>query len=175
MTLPIISPMNAKRLLDRGAILVDIREAHEVARERVPGSHHAPLSRLSTVDAGDAPAVIFHCRSGARTAANARRLSGATDCSAFVLEGGLDAWKRAGLPVQAAPRRPINITNQAQITSAFLIVLGVVLGLLVAPAFLVLAGVVGAALLFGGVTGSCLMAELLKLMPWNRRGSDATA
>ena len=67
-----------------GAVLVDVREADEHARERIPGArHHA----LSTLDAGH-PArpgddvLIFHCRSGARTAANAPRLAAASDCDA---------------------------------------------------------------------------------------------
>ena len=44
MTLPTITPEQAKRLIEEGAILVDIREADEHARERIPGArHHAAL------------------------------------------------------------------------------------------------------------------------------------
>jgi hypothetical protein len=113
--------------------------------------------------------VIFHCRSGARTAANAQRLAAATDCQAYLLEGGIDAWKKAGLPVAIDRRQPIEIMRQVQITAGSLVVLGVVLGLLAAPAFLALSAFVGAGLVFAGVTGWCGMARLLALMPWNRR------
>jgi hypothetical protein len=34
MSLPIVSPIEAKRLIDRGAMLIDIRGADEHARER---------------------------------------------------------------------------------------------------------------------------------------------
>ena len=44
MSLPKISPAEARRLLDRGAILVDIREADERAREQIAGARHLPLS-----------------------------------------------------------------------------------------------------------------------------------
>jgi len=99
MPLPTIDIARARRLLDEGAVLIDIREADEYARERVPGARHNPLSRLGPVDAPGARAVIFHCRSGARTAAHAPRLATVAGCEAYILEGGIDAWKKAGLPV----------------------------------------------------------------------------
>ena len=75
MTLPTIDSQAAKRLIDEGAVLVDIREADEHRRERVPGARHHALSGLGMIDAGTAKAVVFHCRSGARTQANASRRS----------------------------------------------------------------------------------------------------
>lgn len=168
MSLPTIDVADARKLLDQGAILVDIREADEHARERVPGARHNPLSRLAAVEAPGGKAVIFHCRSGARTAANAVRLAGATSCEAYILEGGLDAWKKAGLPVAVDRHQPIEIMRQVQITAGSLVLLGVALGLWVAPAFFALSAFVGAGLAFAGITGWCGMARLLAVMPWNR-------
>ena len=169
MSLETIDPIAAKRLIEEGAILVDIREADEHAREHVPGARHQPLSRLGSVSAGQAKAVIFHCRSGARTAANAPRLAAATDCQAYILEGGIEAWKKAGLPAVADRSQPIEIMRQVQITAGSLVVLGIILGVWAAPAFLALSAFVGCGLMFAGVTGWCGMATLLALMPWNRR------
>ncbi len=101
MSLQSIDPITAKRLIDGGALLVDIREADEFARERVPGALNHPLSRLAPIASGSAKAIIFHCRSGARTSMNAARLGAAAGCQAYLLAGGIDAWKRAGLPVAA--------------------------------------------------------------------------
>lgn len=168
MTLQTISPVAAKRLIDDGALLIDVREPDEHARERVPGARNRPMSRLSELPA-DAKAVVFHCRSGARTSANASRLAAASSCQAYVLEGGIDAWKKAGLPVVADRRQPIEIMRQVQITAGALIVLGVLLSLWVAPQFIALSGFVGAGLMFAGISGWCGMAKLLGLMPWNRR------
>lgn len=175
MTLQTITPARAKRLIDDGALLIDVREADEHARERVPGARNHPLSRLAAVRAEGAQIVIFHCRSGARTAANAGRLAAASDCEAYVLEGGLDEWKKAGLPVAVNRRQPIEIMRQVQITAGSLVVLGIVLGIWVAPAFLALPAFVGAGLTFAGVSGWCGMAKLLALMPWNRRTLKAAA
>lgn len=168
MSLQAIDATAAKHLIDQGAILVDIREADEHARERVPGARNVPLSRLGSLPT-DAKAMVFHCRSGARTAANAPRLAAATDCQAYILEGGIDAWKKAGLPVAADRSQPIEVMRQVQITAGSLVLAGVVLGVWVSPAFLGLSAFVGAGLMFAGATGWCGMARLLGLMPWNRR------
>lgn len=167
-----ISPERAAELMHQGAVLIDIREADEHARERIPGARHHALSRIDAdtpVREGD-EVLVFHCRSGARTVGNATRLAGAAPaCDTYSLEGGLDAWKKAGLPVTLDRRQPIDIMRQVQIGAGGLVLLGVVLGGLVAPGFYALSGIVGAGLLFAGTTGFCGMARVLAMMPWNRR------
>lgn len=126
-----ISPARAAELVRAGAVMIDIREADEYARERIPGAQHHALSRIdhnSPVRAGD-DVLIFHCRSGARTQGNAARIAAAApDCESYILEGGLDAWKKAGLPVTLDRRQPIDLLRQMQITAGGLALLGVVLG-----------------------------------------------
>jgi rhodanese-related sulfurtransferase len=170
MTLPTITPSEAKRLIERGATLVDIRDAPERARERIPGSRHRPLSELTELDGATAP-VIFHCRAGKRTAGNAGQLEAAAGCEAYLLEGGIEGWKQAGLPVAIDKSQPIEIGRQVMIAAGSLVLLGVFLGSLVQPQFYALSGLVGAGLVFAGVSGWCGMAKLLGLMPWNRRGA----
>ena len=169
-----ISPLAAKQLVDRGALLVDIREADEHVREHIPGAQHQPLSTLTSLEPAGAPAVVFYCRSGNRTTVNAQRLAVAAGCEAFILEGGLDGWKRAGLPVTTDKRRPIEITRQVQIAAGALVLLGAFLGASMHPAFFALSAFVGAGFLLAGLTGSCAMAVLLGLAPWNRAASSGS-
>jgi rhodanese-related sulfurtransferase len=169
MTLQMISPAEARELMLRGAPLIDIREADEYARERISGAQNVPLSRMTKIDTSRATAVIFHCRSGARTAANTSRLADAASCPIYVLEGGLDAWRKAGLPVVTDRRQPLELMRQVQLAAGGLVLIGIVLGFLLAPAFFGLSALVGAGLMFAGATGWCGMARLLTLMPWNRR------
>lgn len=105
MSLRSITPTEAKRLVDQGAILVDIRESSELAQANIPGARHMPLSAL---DQGRLPdnhssPVIFLCRSGARTMGSAPRLEQKLPpgCEGYIMSGGIDAWHRAGLPVKA--------------------------------------------------------------------------
>lgn len=167
-----VSPERAAELIRAGAVLVDIREADEHARERIPGARHHALSRIDLENParpGD-DVLIFHCRSGARTKGNASKLVGAAPqtCETFILEGGIDAWKKAGLPVALDRTQPIDLMRQVQIAAGSLVLIGVVLGALVNPGFYALSGFVGAGLLFAGVSGFCGMARLLGVMPWNR-------
>jgi rhodanese-related sulfurtransferase len=172
MSLPTISPKDAKRLIDQGGTLVDIRNADERARELIPGSKHGALASLTELPDASAP-IIFHCRSGVRTGQNAGRLRAAAPCEAYILEGGLEAWKKAGLPVQTDYSQPIEINRQVMIGAGSLVLLFVLLGTFASPIFYALAGFVGAGLIFGGATGICGMAKLLAVMPWNRSPAGA--
>ena len=167
-----IDAAEAARLLrEQGATLIDIREPDEHARERIPGAHNLPLSQLDQAELAlqQGQAVLFHCRAGARTAGNADRLAAKAGlCEAYIVEGGLDGWKRAGLPVAEDRRQPIELMRQVQIAAGSLVLLGVLLGAFVAPGFYALSGFVGAGLVFAGVSGTCGMAALSRLMPWNR-------
>jgi rhodanese-related sulfurtransferase len=153
----------------RGARLIDVREADEYAREHIAGAQNVALSGLAKIDANGAPALIFHCRSGTRTAANMARLADAASSPPYVLEGGLDAWRKAGLPVVADRSQPLEVMRQVQLTAGGLVLVGVALGFLLTPFFFGLSAFVGAGLMIAGATGWCGMARLLARMPWNRR------
>jgi rhodanese-related sulfurtransferase len=169
-----ISPERAAALIRDGAVLIDIRETDEHARERIPGARHHALSRIDAENParpGD-EVLVFHCRSGARTSANAPHLAAAAaGCKAYVLDGGLDAWKKAGLPTAIDRKQPIEINRQVQIAAGSLVLAGIVLGALVAPGFYILSAFVGAGLAFAGISGFCGMARLFALMPWNRQAT----
>jgi rhodanese-related sulfurtransferase len=152
MALSTITPEEAKRLIDEGATLIDIRGADERAQEHIPGSRHGPLEQMTNFAGVGAP-IIFHCRSGMRTTMNAARLKEAAPCEAFVLSGGIDAWKRAGLPVITADGKPVDPSRQIMIAGGGLVLLGVALGLFVAPVSYGLAALAAAGLVIGGVAG----------------------
>lgn len=164
-----LSPRDVAARLKQGrAILIDVREPDEFAREHVAGSIPAPLSAFDDAYLGTAETVIFTCRTGARTGANCDRLAARVEGAAFVMEGGLGAWKAAGLPVTENRKAPLEMMRQVQIGAGGLMLLGVGLSLLVHPGFIALSAFVGAGLLFAGLTGFCGMARVLAVMPWNR-------
>ena len=170
-TLKTIGAEAAKTMLDQDqAVLIDIRESDEFAREHIPGAHHLPLSGF---DAADFPGArdktaIFHCASGSRTAEAAPRILASGFAAVRQLDGGLAGWKAAGMTTRINRRVPISMQRQVQITAGLMVLLGVVLGFALSPWFFVLSGFVGAGLTFAGLSGTCGMARLLGLMPWNR-------
>lgn len=171
-TLSKLTPTDAAARIKAGdAVLIDIREPDEYAREHIPGAKSLPISSLdgSDLTLASGQHAIFHCKSGMRTDSNCARLAQHVRGEAFMLEGGLDAWRASGLPTAKDEKAPLEINRQVQITAGSLILIGVLLGWLVNPAFFGLSAFVGAGLMFAGISGWCGMATLLQAMPWNRR------
>lgn len=171
MTVKTITPPAAADLLKDGARLIDVRGADEHARERIPAAKCMPLDQLAPIE-GDTP-LIFHCRSGQRTAANAAKLAALNPGTTYLLEGGIDGWKAAGLPTQTDAKQPLELMRQVQIGGGAMVLLSVTLGWLVSPFFLLIGAGVGIGMLHAGITGSCAMTALLAPMPWNRPGVAA--
>lgn len=159
------------RMKSGDVVLIDIREPAEYAREHILGARLVPLGAIDTHDFDTElkKTAVFTCRSGNRTAMNASRLLAKGFREAFVLDGGLDAWKKAGLPVHFDAKAPLDLQRQVQITAGSLALLGALLAWFIHPAFILLSGFVGAGLMTAGITGFCGMARLLAVMPWNRR------
>lgn len=167
-----LSPEAAHRMIQAGAVLVDVRNADEHAREHIAQARHIPLDAMGGdgLPVGGGNPVIFHCRSGNRTRTSLARLRGAVAGEAYVLDGGLNAWKKAGLPVVTDKSQPLELGRQVQIAAGSLILLGVVLGAVASPWFYWIPGFIGAGLVFAGLSGFCGLARVLMRMPWNRQG-----
>ncbi len=175
MSMKTISPEKARALLNQGAALVDIRATDEHARERIAQAKHIPLESVdpNALRNLNAQTIIFHCRSGNRTQAHAATLASCSPCEAYILEGGLDAWKKAGLPVEKDASQPLELSRQVQIAAGTFVLLGVILGTWVSAWFYLLSAFIGGGLVFAGVTGTCALARVLLKMPWNARPQAA--
>lgn len=156
------------------AVLVDVREPFEHATERIEGARHVPLAQIEpdTLRAQHmGERLVFHCRSGARSGKALERCEVTlrqAGIEAFHLRGGIEAWKAAGNPVAHDPAGPkLDLMRQVQITSGGLVALGVLLGVVLSPWFLILPAFIGCGLLFAGLSGWCGLARLLAAMPWN--------
>lgn len=102
-----VTPAQAhRRITDGTAVLLDVRERAEWNAGHVPGAVHAPLSRLLAgaalpATAHNRPLVVI-CRSGNRSRQAAELLTGRGG-DAVDVEGGMNAWACAGLPVTGEP------------------------------------------------------------------------
>ncbi|GEM84781.1 MULTISPECIES: rhodanese-like domain-containing protein [Thermaceae] len=96
-----LSPAEARQKLEAGALLLDVRTPPERKEAKIPGSQALPLDRLAA-EWEKLPRdkeIICQCRSGSRSATAARFLA-SKGFKAYNLAGGLEAWRRAGLPVK---------------------------------------------------------------------------
>ena len=151
------------------AVLVDVREPDEHMRERIDGAQLMPLSRFdpSALPAHAERRIVLHCRSGGRSRQAAQALLASGRPEAFHLAGGIGAWREAGLPI-IRTRVPISIIRQVQIAIGVMILATVALGAFLSPWWLAATAFMGAGLLFAGTTGTCALASLIGVMPWNR-------
>ena len=148
--------------------VVDVRQPMEVAGGRIPGSRCIPLDRIDRAELPEGDLVLV-CQSGNRSGQAAalveRRWPGRTVPD---LEGGLEGWQQAGLPVERQAGAPLPLMRQVQIAAGSLVLLGLIGSQVLAPAWIALSWFVGAGLMFAGISGFCGMARLLAMMPWNR-------
>lgn len=167
-----LAPAELRESIESGEprALIDVRQYPEFAAGHLRGARLLPLDelpkRLHEIDQ-DRPVVLM-CRSGKRSAQARSILAGAGFAQVSELEGGVQAWQQAGLPLEAAERAPWSLERQVRVVAGSLVLLGVILGFNVHPGFFGLSAFVGAGLVFAGLTDWCGMGLLLAKMPWNR-------
>ena len=100
---PTIDVKEAFTRSKRGAKLVDVRSAREYALHGHPkGARSVPpeLIKRDQVGLGRDAEILVICLSGQRSTRLAKRLAGMGYTNVSNVNGGLTAWKKAGLPVK---------------------------------------------------------------------------
>jgi len=98
---PEVSRAEARKLIDEGAQLIDVRADHEWEVGRIAGATHLPLpelpQRLGEVDK-DRPVVVY-CRGGNRSSMATAALA-ESGYDAAKLTEGITGWEEEGLPLE---------------------------------------------------------------------------
>jgi hypothetical protein len=110
--------------------------------------------------------LYLTCQSGIRAQQAAEQLKQSGLDNLYLLDGGMDAWAKAGLPMQRCGNA-ISLERQVQITIGVLLVLKVFFGFTVHELFFAAIPIIGAGLIVAGVTRWCGLAHLIAMMPWN--------
>jgi rhodanese-related sulfurtransferase len=96
-----VSRTGARKLVDEGAQLVDVRAEHEWEAGRIAGATHVPLpelpQRLGEIDK-NRPVVVY-CRGGNRSSMATDALTDA-GYEAVKLNEGIVGWSEDGLPLE---------------------------------------------------------------------------
>ena len=174
MSATTISPQRLAELCQAGTIdLIDVRTPVEFREVHVTHARNVPLDRLDPAalprgrsGSKDEPVYLI-CRSGSRGRQACEKFLAAGFPNVVNVEGGTLAWAQCGLPVVRG-RKAISLERQVRIAAGLLVLLGALLGWLIHPAFVGLAAIVGAGLVFAGITDTCGMGLLLARMPWNQ-------
>jgi rhodanese-related sulfurtransferase len=103
-----LGPMDAVRLINGGALVVDVRDADAYAAGHIIDSRHIKPSDLptqaDTLKKYREKPVLLYCETGALSSAAARTMKALGFGKAVNLRGGLAAWKKENLPTVVATK-----------------------------------------------------------------------
>ena len=165
-----IAPSEAQAKSD--ALWLDVRAPVEFTATHIEGSLLHPLPQLDIAEIKGRlegnRACILVCRSGNRANQAAEQLAAAGIGPLHVLEGGIQAWEAAGLPVNRGAAG-ISLQRQVMMVAGSFVLTGTLLGHFVHPGFFIIPAFFGAGLLFAGLTDTCALGMMLARMPWNQQ------
>jgi rhodanese-related sulfurtransferase len=159
-------------------LLLDVRTPAEFQEVHIEGAVSKPLHSLNSEEIkpmmnGKSCCYVI-CRSGGRAQKAAEQLAQSGISPLKVLEGGILAWEKEGLPVTRSGQKTISLERQVRIAAGALVFVGSVLGYFNNPAWIALSGFVGAGLIFAGITDTCGLGMVIAKMPWNNRSCTQT-
>ncbi|GFH34572.1 rhodanese-like domain-containing protein [Streptomyces pacificus] len=183
MTPPTALAVDEARARLHELTVIDVRTPGEFAGGHLPGALNVPLDRIRRAlpDIRHAAArsdVLVVCASGARSG-NACRILAENGVAAATLLGGTASWAAGGNGL-SRPEGTAGATwgmeRQVRFTAGTVVLLGLLLGLLVHPAFQLVSAAIAAGLVLSALTGTCGMAAVLARLPHNRpRAADLDA
>jgi rhodanese-related sulfurtransferase len=101
-----VGPTDAVRLMNSGALVIDVRAADAFALGHIIDARHIPQAELAaqadTLKKYREKPVIVCCDSGATSGSSAGILKGLGFTKVVNLRGGLSAWKQDNLPLVTA-------------------------------------------------------------------------
>ncbi|HEY7252953.1 MAG TPA: MBL fold metallo-hydrolase [Methylomirabilota bacterium] len=151
-------------------LVVDVRLPAEYRAVHLEPSVSMPLDEIAA-RRDELPRdrdLVLLCRTGSRARLAGTQLS---DFRTRVLEGGIVAWQEAGHPVvEGKPH--ISLERQVRIVAGALAGVGGTLAVAGSRWFGLVPMLVGAGLVYAGLTDRCGMAMLLGRLPYNRKAVE---
>lgn len=106
MAIPQITPREAQQWLQSGAVFIDVREEHEYAQGMAEGAIGIPRSELERDPMAHFPdrsrPLVLICQAGGRSMLAAEVLASLGYFKVASVQGGMNQWHAAGLPISAA-------------------------------------------------------------------------
>ena len=99
-----LSPKEVNTRVSSGELqIVDVREQWEYARDHIPKAKLTPLGQIIArpQEVITSDNVVFVCEVGQRSAVAAEMAAALGMQHVYNLEGGMQAWRTAGLPVES--------------------------------------------------------------------------
>lgn len=166
-----------RTILDVRTKMEHAEKSLSLAHEHVPLDELDPTQFMDRLGLGIDADVCILCRSGKRAAQAAEKFSAAGYRNVKVVEGGLTACQSYGHEIKDCHTNTahgcnvknahLSLDRQVRIVAGMITAFGALLGLFVHPLYSLIPLLVGAGLVFAGVTDRCGMALILTKAPWN--------
>ena len=159
--------------------LIDVRTPMEFRSMHVAIARNEPLSGLdpkaiqSARNGASSEPLYVVCRSGGRSKQACEKFLASGITNVINVEGGTMACESAGMPVVRG-KKSMPLNCQVQIITGSLVTIGSALAVWGHPYWAALPGVMGAGLMFSGLTDTCAMGSCLATMPWNQSSGSTT-
>jgi rhodanese-related sulfurtransferase len=105
----LVGPNDAVRLLNGGAVAIDVREGKDYELGHIVDARSIPAAELAnraeSLKKYKEKPVILYCDSGVASAGAARALRALGFTKAVALRGGLQNWRQENLPILKGPAR----------------------------------------------------------------------
>jgi rhodanese-related sulfurtransferase len=104
-----VSPQDAIRLMNQGALVLDLRPAEAYAEGHLSGARN--FSSGDILKAGETlkkykeKSILVYCNTGSLAASAARILAGQGFTKVLNLRGGIAGWRAEGLPLSKEPAK----------------------------------------------------------------------
>lgn len=138
---------------------INIQEAINIPLQEIP-NHQQELQKYKT--------VYIHCQSGGRSQKACQMLANLQGVEVINIQGGILDWEAQKFPTNKSQKTGYSIIQQVHIIAGSLALISSILSQTVASEWIYLSSLIGAGLLFAGLSGWCGMAHLLQKMPWNK-------
>ena len=113
-----ISPQEAIRLMNQGALVLDLRPAEAFAEGHLNGARRMDSAEIlkagETLKKHKEKNVLVYCERGTLGASAARILAGQGFTKAVNLRGGVTAWRTEGLPLARDAEIDVDLSHEAR-------------------------------------------------------------
>jgi rhodanese-related sulfurtransferase len=155
---------------------IEFRSMHITIARNVPLNQLDPMAIQAARNGSSTEPLYMVCRSGGRSRMACEKLIAAGITNVVNVEGGTMACAAAGIPI-AKGKKAVPISCQVQIITGLAVFVGAAIAMVTGNLYwLSLPMLMGAGLVFSGVTNTCVMGTVLACMPWNQiKPETATA
>jgi rhodanese-related sulfurtransferase len=153
---------------------VEYRAMHVTVARNIPLDRLEPMAIQSSRNGSSSDPLYVVCRSGSRSRQACEKLTAAGVANIINVEGGTMACAAAGAPIVKG-KNAIPLNCLVQIITGLAVLAGAVVAVVTSNLYwLSLPIVMGAGLVFSGLTNTCAMGTMLARMPWNQVKPEAS-